>query len=192
MADPAPAPPPYRSRLQLEGGILAGLGLAASVALLGFDDHAADAPLSTIGQLAAVAVLLGIFGPRGVRSAVAGATPVADPGTAQTAGLTPVEGPGTAGTGEPTPLWHLPLIVAVLTAPFLLAGVPDAALRVTGGSTLVGLAQSVLLTRVVGRDEQATGRTYVRLPGSRILRGTKLGYWAGRGSAGAGRVLRTR
>ena len=168
MADsdlaPSPAPPTYRTRLQVEGGALAALGAAGSIALLLLEDQATDMPGSTIGQLALVAVLLGVLGPRGVRTSVARATVIAEP-TA-------------AGSGEPTPLWHLPLIVAVLAAPFLLVGAPDAALRVTGGVTLVGLTQAVLLAGLVRRDEQATGRTYVRLPGSRILRGTKLGYRA--------------
>lgn len=167
MADsdlaPSPAPPTYRTRLQLEGGVLAALGAAGSITLLLLEDQATDMPGSTIGQLALVALLLGMLGPRGVRTSVARATVIAEPA---------------AGSGEPTPLWHLPLIVAVLAAPFLLVGAPDAALRVTGGVTLVGLTQAILLAGLVRRDEQRTGRTYVRLPGSRILRGTKLGYRA--------------
>jgi hypothetical protein len=160
----ATAPPPtYRARLQLEGLVLAGLGIAGSIALLAFDDHATDVPASTIGQLAIVAVLLAFFGPRSVRSAIAGAEPVA--------------GPQSAGGGEPTPLWHLPLIVAMLATPLWLLGAPDAALRVTGGVVLVGLTQALVLAALVAADEQRTGRTFVRLPGSRILRGTKLGFW---------------
>lgn len=142
--------------------MLAALGAAGSIALLLLEDQATDMPGSTIGQLALVALLLGVLGPRGVRTSVAQATPIVEPSP--------------EGSGEPTPLWHLPLIVAVLAAPFLLAGVPDAALRVTGGVTLVGLTQAVLLAGLVTRDEQATGRAYIRLPGSRILRGTRLGY----------------
>jgi len=143
--------------------VLAALGAAGSITLLLLEDQATDMPGSTIGQLALVALLLGMLGPRGVRTSVARATVIAEPA---------------AGSGEPTPLWHLPLIVAVLAAPFLLVGAPDAALRVTGGVTLVGLTQAILLAGLVRRDEQRTGRTYVRLPGSRILRGTKLGYRA--------------
>lgn len=157
-------PSTYRGRLRIEGLTLAALGGAGSVALVVSTDGATDGPASTIGQLVVVAVLLGIFGPRGVRSAITAAVAVGDPGA--------------AGTGEPTPLWHLPLVVAVLAAPFLVAGLPDAALRVCGGCVLVGLAQAVLLAGLVGGDEQATGRVYVRLPGSRILRGTRLGFVA--------------
>ncbi len=79
-------------------------------------------------------------------------------------------------TGEPTPLWHLPLVVAALAAPLLLAGAADAALRVAGGSALVGAAQAVLLARIVADHERRAGRVFVRLPGSRILRGTRLGW----------------
>lgn len=157
-------PSTYRGRLRTEGLTLAALGGVGSVALLVLADGATDGPASTIGQLVVVAVLLGIFGPRGVGSAITEAVAVDDLGA--------------AGTGEPTPLWHLPLVVAVLAAPFLAAGLPDAALRVTGGCALVGLSQAVLLAGLVGRDEQATDRVYVRLPGSRILRGTRLGFVA--------------
>ena len=160
---PAAAPPTYRHRLQLEGGTLAALGAIASVVLIAAVDDATDVPGSTVGQLAIVVVLLGVFGPRGVRSSLEQAEPLEDPGD--------------AGSGEPTPLWHLPLVVAVLVTPFLLVGAPDAALRVTGGCTLVGLTQALLLAGLVTREERATGRTYVRRPGSRILRGTRLGWW---------------
>jgi len=53
----------------------------------------------------------------------------------------------------------------------------DAALRVTGGCLLVGLMQAALMARLVAADERRRGRRYVRLPGSRILRGTKLCYY---------------
>lgn len=160
----AAAPPTYRERLRREGLVLAGFGAAGSIALLAFDDHATDVPASTIGQLAIVAVLLAVFGPRSVRSAIAGAEPVTSPRA--------------AGSGEPTPLWHLLLIVAVLATPLWLLGSPDAALRVTGGVVLVGLTQALVLAALVAADEERSGRTFVRLPGSRILRGTKLGFWA--------------
>lgn len=159
----ASAPPTYRDRLRLEGATLAAIGIAASVALVAGVDGATDGPGSTIGQLLVVVVLLAILGPRSVRSALAGAEPLT--------------GPEVAGSGEPTPLWHLPLVVAVLSVPLLLVDVPDAALRVTGGCALVGVAQAALLAGLVSREEMRTGRAYVRRPGSRILRGTKLGWW---------------
>lgn len=157
------APPTYRARLRLEGLALAAVGAAGSIALLALDDHATDVPGSTIGQLVIVAVLLAVFGPRSVRSAIAGAEPL--------------DSSQSAGSGEPTPLWHLPLVVAVLAVPLWLLDAPDAALRVTGGTVLVGLTQALVLARLVQTDEARTGRTYVRRPGSRILRGTKLGFW---------------
>jgi len=90
------------------------------------------------------------------------------------------------GAEEPTPLWQLPLIVAGLSAAVALprwtdlpgsrlAGY-DAALRVTAGCLLVGLAQAVLLERVVARAEARHGWRYVRIPGSRLVRGTRLGF----------------
>lgn len=159
----AGAPPTYRDRLRLEGATLAALGLAASAVLLAVDDDATYRPGSTIGQLLVVALLLAVFGPRGVRSAVEGAREL--------------PGPGAAGSGEPTPLWHLPLVMGVLMAPFVALGAPDAALRITGGCALVGLAQALLLAGQVASIERRTGRVYVRQPGSRILRGTRLGWW---------------
>jgi hypothetical protein len=110
-----------------------------------------------------VAALLAWLGPRGVRTAIARAEEIGRPGVPP-------------ATGEPTPLWHLPLVVAALAAPLVLAGAPDAALRVTGGSALVGAAQAVLLARIVAGHERRAGRVFARLPGSRILRGTRLGW----------------
>ena len=52
----------------------------------------------------------------------------------------------------------------------------DAGLRVTGGCLLVGLYQAVVAERRVAAAEAADGRTYHRLAGSRILRGTNVGY----------------
>lgn len=163
MMDHDDAPPTYRARLQLEGGTLAALGAAGSLLLLVLADGATDVPGSTIGQLAIVVLLLASFGPRGVRRSLTDAEPLS--------------GASVAGSGEPTPLWHLPLVAGGLTAPFLLLGAPDAALRVTGGCTLVGLAQAIVLAGIVARAEAAEGRVYVRRPGSRILRGTCLGWW---------------
>ena len=153
--------PSYRQRLRLEGGVLAGCGLVASLVLVLLDDRTTDNALSTVLQLAVVFALLAWFGPRSVHKAVANARPAGE--------IEP--------TGEPTPLWQLPLIVAGLAAPFLLFGVWDAGLRVTGGCLLVGLAQAILLERVVAGHEREAGRVYVRAPGSRLLRGTQL-TWA--------------
>jgi hypothetical protein len=152
--------PSYRERLRAEGLVLAGSGVLGSVALLVFmTDEATEGPWSTIGQLAVVAGLLGWFAPRSVRKWMERSEPVS----------------GDVGSGEPTPLWHLPLIVAALSGVFAAAGAWDAALRVTGGCVLVGLAQAVLMERIVAADEARRGRRYVRLPGSRILKGTLLG-----------------
>jgi len=84
-------------------------------------------------------------------------------------------------------MWQHPLIVVALT---LLVAKPvgpipdflsaqagwDAGLRVTAGCLLVGLFQAVLVERRVARAEEAAGRVYHRLPGSRLGRGTVVGY----------------
>ncbi len=155
-----PAALTYRARLRTEGLALAACGALGSVVLLVLDERTTSHAGSTLGQLVVVAILLGVLGPRAVGAALRGAQP---------------EGVVEA-TGEPTPLWHLPLVVAVLAAPLCALGAWDAGLRVTGGCLLVGLAQAFLLTRVVAADERATGRTYARAPGSRILRGTRLAW----------------
>ena len=160
-AEDMPGPPTYRERLRVEGGVLAACGAAGSVALLVAVDESTRNPASTIGQLAAVAALLGWLGPRGARRSMDAAGPAAAE-----------EGPL---SGEPTPLWQLPLIVAGLAVPIGLVGGWDAGLRVTGGCLLVGLAQAVLIERVVAARERAGGGAFVRLAGSRILRGTRLG-----------------
>ena len=117
-----------------------------------------DSAASTILQLAGVAVLLAA-GAVLVRRWAQAAAPVSD-----------------AGDGEPTPLWQLPLVCAGLTLLFALPrGAWDAGLRVTGGCLLVGLAQAILFERVAARSERERGGTLVRLPGSRLLRGTRLG-----------------
>ena len=58
-------------------------------------------------------------------------------------------------------------------------GMWDAGLRVTGGCVLVGLMQCALMAPLVAREERRS-RTpaFVRLPGSRIGRGTRLGWVA--------------
>lgn len=148
----------YRERLHREGLALALLGVAGSGALLAFVDGAGDQPWSTVLQLAAVALLLSVIGPRAVRAWAAEAEETPDP-----------------GDGEPTPLWHLPLVVAAIAAPFALLGSWDAVLRVTGGSALVGVAQATVLAHAAAREEARLRGRLVRLPGSSLWRGTKLG-----------------
>ncbi len=171
MSSAAEPVPTYRERLRIEGATLAGCGLLGSLLLLLLAPQSRRWPLNTLAQLAAVAVLLAVFGPRSVRKAIAGSVAVAA---------------GAEGSGEPTPLWHIALIVAGLALSFkALSLLPlsvadragwDASLRITGGCVLVGAAQALLLEREVARDEAATGRRYYRIPGSRLGRGTKLGF----------------
>ncbi len=168
---PAESVPTYRERLRVEGATLAGCGLLGSLLLLLLAPQSRRWPLNTLAQLAAVAVLLAVFGPRSVRKAIAGSVPVVA---------------GAEGSGEPTPLWLIALIVPGLALSFAalsLLPLPaadragwDVSLRITGGCVLVGAAQALLLEREVARDEAATGRRHYRLPGSRIGRGTKLGF----------------
>lgn len=167
-------PPTYRERLSIEGGVLAGSGLLGSILLLALSEQSRRWPLSTIGQLAVVGALLAFFGPRSVAKALREARAMRREDL---------------GSGEPTPLWQLPLIVAVLA---LLVAKPvgpipdalslragwDVGLRVTGGCALVGLAQAVVLARQVAHAEQADGRVYHRIAGSRLGRGTRIGYVA--------------
>jgi hypothetical protein len=149
----------YRDRLRLEGSVLTLCGVIGCLTLLLTTDTATAGPVSTIGQLALVAVLLAVLGPRAVRAWAASAQQ-ATPGM----------------SGDPTPLWQLPLIVAGLT---LLVGLPtgawDAGLRVTGGCVLVGLAQAVLLERAAAAEEARRGARLLRAPGSRIWR-TRLAW----------------
>jgi len=143
--------------------VLAASGLGSSAVLLAFVEQSRDAPQSTIVQLVVVAALCVALGSYFAKKWTEGAQPI-DPADA---------------SGEPTPLWQLPLITAGLA---LVVALPpphlwDAALRVTGGCLLVGLMQAALMARLVAADERRRGRRYVRLRGSRILRGTKLGYY---------------
>jgi len=154
-------PPTYRHRLRVEGATLAGCGAIGTVVLLVGVDQSRRGPVSTIGQLVVVGLLLGWFGPRSVGRAIARSEPC---------------GVGQLGSGEPTPLWQLPAIVGILAGVLGVLGGWDAGLRVTGGCLLVGLAQAVLLERLVATRESVLERRYYRLPGSRILRGTRLGY----------------
>ena len=166
-------PPSYRRRLRVEGATLALSGAAGTAALLAFVGEDATAnPVSTAVQLGVVAALLAWLGPRSVRRAIAAAIEPA---------------PGARLSGEPTPLWQLPCIVAVLATPFGALGAWDASLRVTLGCVLVGLTQAAVLERIVAAGERTSGERYVRLPGSRLLRGTRLGRltpgcWSSRGS----------
>lgn len=153
--------PSYRERLALEGAVLAGSGAIGSAALLALVDGADDGPWNTIGQLAVVAALGAWLGPRLVRKWTTAAEPAA----------------GLEVSGDPTPLWQLPAITAGLTlAVAVPTGMWDAGLRVTGGCVLVGLTQAALMAPLVAREERRSGRRFVRLPGSRVGRGTKLGY----------------
>jgi hypothetical protein len=153
--------PTYLHRLRLEGTVLAACGVLGTAGLLVATAQARRGPVSTAIQLAVVAALLWWLGPRGVRRSMA------DSGE---------RARDTIGSGEPTPLWHIALIVVVLVG---IAGVIagwDVGIRVTLGCTLVGAAQALLLGRVVMGEELRTGRTFYRVSGSRILRGTRLGY----------------
>jgi len=168
-----PTPPPtYRQRLRLEGTVLAASGALASVLLLTLVAEATERAASTALQITFVAVLLAIAGPLYVRRWLAAAQPVAD---------------GAGLTGQPTALWKPPLVVVVLTALFVVPGELgigavgwDAGLRITLGCTLVGLAQALLVERLVASDEARQGRSYVRLPGSRATSGTNLGFFSSR------------
>jgi len=154
--------PSYRECLIREGGALAVSGALGSAVLLGFVGAATDGPWSTIVQLGVVAAVCAFLGPRSARK--------------WTARAEPVPAGGASLTGEPTPLWQMPVITAGLTlAVALPTGAWDAGLRVTGGCLLVGLMQAALMAPLVGADERRRGYRYVRLPGSRILRGTQLG-----------------
>ena len=162
--------PSYRERLRLEGAVLAAAGALGSALLLAFVEEARERAGSTIAQIAAVALLLALLAPLLVRRWLAAAQPVASD-----AGL----------TGRPTPLWMPPLVVVVLVAVFVVPGELgmgavgwDAGLRITLGCMLVGLAQALLLAGIVAADEARRGRRYLRLPGSRAIGGTKLGFFS--------------
>ena len=126
------------------------------VLLLG--DGATRGPLSTAIQLVAVAGLMATLGARSVGRSMRRA-PAVD----------------MLGDGQPTPLWQLPLIVAGLTLAFGFGVGWDAGLRIGGGCVVVGLAQAVMFERMVAAEEAAGGGRFVRLPGSSLFTGTKLG-----------------
>ena len=152
--------PTYRERLRLEGGVLAGAGGLAALAVLVATEEATDGPLSTVIQLALVALLMATLGVRSVRRSLQRAIPL---------------GPGGTGGGEPTALWKLPLIVGVLGLGFGLGAGWDAALRVGGGCVIVGCAQALLFERLVAAEESRSARRFYRVPGSSLFTGTKLG-----------------
>ncbi len=158
---PAHQIPTYRERLRLEGAALALCGALGSAVLLVAVDEATRLPGNTLGQLAFVAVLLLVLGRRSVARWLAAAEPLDDSAD--------------AGSGEPTPLWHLPLVVAALALPFGFGAGWDAGLRITGGCLLVGLWQALYLASLVAREETSRGVAFVRLSGSRLGRGTRLG-----------------
>ncbi len=129
--------------------------------MLAASSESTRALASTAIQLFIVAALLLWLGPRGVRRSIA-----------QSDGL---DG-DTTGSGEPTPLWHIAAIVAGLAVIAVRVAGWDAGLRVTAGCVLVGAVQTFILAGIVRNEERATSRTYYRVAGSRILRGTRLGY----------------
>lgn len=164
-----PTPPTYRQRLRLEGAVLAASGAIASVLLLVFADEASERAASTALQITFVTAVLAVAGPVFVRRWVAEAQPVTEGGEL---------------TGQPTALWKPPLVVAVLTALFVVPGELgvgavgwDAGLRITLGCMVVGLAQALLVERLVAADEARNGHSYIRLPGSRATSGTNLGFF---------------
>jgi hypothetical protein len=164
-------PPSYRERLRIEGFALAAIGAASSAGLIAFVPASRRWPLNTVAQLAAVAVLLEVFGTRKVRGWLRDAHEIE---------------PGEEGSGEPTPLWMLPPIVFALAAGFVLlpeTGLPgsdragwDAGLRVTAGCALVGLVQALRYGGIVGAEEEKRGRRFLRVKGSHLWSGTKLGW----------------
>ena len=168
----------YARRLRAEGLTLALVGVAGSALLLRITAEAKRQPANTIWQLALVAAGLAALGPRTTDKALANARRVRF---------------GRVGTGEPTPLWHIPVPVLAEVAFFAFiskkalarTSLPtrvkeapgwDAGLRVTAGSAIVGAYQALAVARRVRRAESAQWRTYYRMPGSRLGRGTVLGY----------------
>jgi hypothetical protein len=164
-------PPTYRERLRVEGSVLAGSGALGCALMLAFVDDASERPSSTISQLAFVTLLVAVLGPLLVRRSITGARPVASTGEEL--------------TGQPTPLWKPPLVTIVLTALFVVPGVLglgavgwDAGVRICGGCLLIGLAQALLVERLIAADERRSGRTFIRIPGTSAFGGTKLGFFA--------------
>ena len=151
----------YRKRLRVEGLALAASGLFGCAVLLAVTGDAADRPGSTAVQLVVVLVFMTALGLRSVAHAIGAAGPT----RAQE-----------AGDGEATPLWQIPVVVAVLTVPVGLAVGWDGGVHIAGGCAVIGLVQAFVLERAVARDEGRSGRRYVRVAGSRIVRGSRLAY----------------
>jgi drug/metabolite transporter (DMT)-like permease len=164
-------PPTYRERLRVEGLALAACGAVGSAVLIAFVPASRRWPLNTVAQLAVVALLLEGFGTRKARRWMAEAEELP---------------PGEEGSGEPTPLWMLPPIMLSLGAFFVLlpetdlpgsdAAGWDAGLRITGGCLVVGLFQALRLGNLVAREEESRGRRFLRVKGSHLWSGTKLGW----------------
>jgi hypothetical protein len=161
--------PTYRERLRVEGAVLAAAAAIACLLLVAGVAEASEQAASTVAQLVLAVLLVVVLGPIGARRSIAGARPIA---------------PGEQLTGQPTALWKPPLVMLVLIAAFVAPGRLgaagggwDAGLRIAGGCLLVGLAQALLIERIVAADEARSGRTYLRLPGSSAIRGTKLGFF---------------
>ncbi|MEA2398494.1 MAG: hypothetical protein QOK25_2050 [Thermoleophilaceae bacterium] len=152
--------PTYRWRLRVEGGVLAGCGLLAADLLVAIEPSSTRNRWSTLAQEAVVLVVMAVAGRVATRRAMAEAVDLE---------------PGAGGTGQPTALWKLPPIVAVLTLGFGELVSWDTGMRAALGCAVVGLAQAILIERLVATDEARSGWRYYRVPGSRILRGTRLG-----------------
>lgn len=149
--------------------MLAAAGAVGSALLLGLVAQASERAWSTVIQLVFVAAVVGALGPVYVRRWLAAAQPIEPTGEL---------------TGEPTALWKPPLVLVVLAALVVIPGELglgaagwDAGLRITLGCLLVGLAQALLLERVVAAEEARSERRFVRLPGSGAFSGTKLGFF---------------
>lgn len=151
-------PPSYRARLRLEGTALAGMSAVAALLVIVVTRLELDVLFAV--QAAVGVMLLAVLGPRSARTAMRRSERVA----------------GKPGSGEPTPLWHLLVILAAFVP--LLGLLIDglSALSFATGAGLVGLTQAVLIERAVAAEERRTGRRFFRRPGSRILRGTRLGW----------------
>lgn len=152
-------PPAYRDRLVLEGWTLVGAGAIAALVVVLSVMPVLDALF--YGQLIVGIPLLAVLGRRAASRGMQRAAPLA---------------PHDVGSGEPTPLWHVVGVVAIITPLFWVVGGPLGGLSAGVGSALVGLAQALVLAPAVAREEARTGRRHLRMGGSRVLRGTKLGW----------------
>ena len=65
--------PTYRARLRLEGSALAGFGALSAALVLAFGEGATDGPISTVVQLAIVALIMATLGVFSVRRSLDGA-----------------------------------------------------------------------------------------------------------------------